>query len=128
MTNGIYATGRIILGGFFILAGVSKILNPGAPIAMMSEVGMPGWLLPAVIALEVLGGLIIASGRPKRVLFATALVLAAFTLATNAFFHQFWTFEGLMARLEISLFFKNVAIAGALLMVAGIARSNAKKS
>lgn len=117
------ATGRAVVGGFFVLAGVSKILDREAPLAMMAEQGMPGWLLPLVIALEVGGGLVVALGRPARWVLATALSLTAFTLATNLAFHRFWEFEGLLHRLELSLFFKNLAIAGALLMVAGHAAS-----
>lgn len=41
-----------------------------------------------------------------------------FTLATNAVFYRFWEFSEPIASLEVSLFFKNVAIAGALIFVA----------
>ena len=115
--------GRVVVGGFFVLAGVSKLLDREAPLSMMAEQGMPGWLLPFVIALELGGGLVVAFGRPVRWLAFTALALAAFTLATNLAFHRFWELEGLLHRLEISLFFKNLAIMGALLMVAGLAAS-----
>ena len=115
----IWTVGRAIVGGFFVLAGVSKLLDREAPLAMMAEQGMPGWLLPLVIALEIGGGLVVALGRPTRWLAPVALALAAFTLATNLAFHRFWEFDGLMHRLEISLFFKNIAIMGALFLLAG---------
>ena len=111
--------GRAIVGGFFVLAGISKLLDRDAPLAMMAEQGIPGWLLPIVIALEIGGGLVVALGRPRRWLALIALALAAFTLATNLAFHRFWEFDGLLHRLEISLFFKNIAIMGALFLVAG---------
>jgi putative oxidoreductase len=43
------------------------------------------------------------------------LGLGLFTFATNIF-HPFWAVSGEMAALQLSLFFKNVAIGGALLM------------
>jgi putative oxidoreductase len=72
--------------------------------------------LPATIVLELVYGLMVAAGiRGHR---SAAGALALFTLATNAVYHRFWELEGAMAALEQSLFFKNVAIAGALLFVA----------
>ena len=73
-------------------------------------------LLPIVIALELGAGLLIAMAGPFYRL--AALVLAGFTLTTNLFFHDFWTMQGDLRELELSLFFKNIAIAGALLFVA----------
>jgi len=59
--------------------------------------------------------LIATAGPAYRI---AALILAGFTLATNFFFHDFWTMDGNVRELELSLFFKNIAIAGALLFVA----------
>ena len=49
-----------------------------------------------------------------------ALVLAGFTLSTNFIFHDFWTMDGDRAALELSLFFKNVSIAGGLVLLGGM--------
>lgn len=118
--NGLLPAGRISLGGFFVLAGVNKITNYAATEAFMEAGGLPAILLPLVIALEVGGGLLVAIARPARPAVAAALALAAFTVLTNVVFHRFWELEGQMAQLELSLFFKNLAIAGGLLMVAGV--------
>ena len=115
----IHAAGRIVLGGFFVLAGINKIANYADTAAAMEAVGLPGLLLPLVIALELVGGLIVASARPARLVFWTGLALAGFTVLTNVFFHDFWAQPEDLAPLELSMFFKNLAIAGALLMVAG---------
>ena len=120
----LFNAGRAILGGFFILAGTNKGLNIEATLDMMAGQSLPAWLLPAVIALEIGGGAIVALGRPARWLWVAALALAAFTFATNIVFHRFWELEGVMHTLELSLFFKNLAIMGALLMVAGHAASS----
>ena len=87
----------------------------------MIDAGLPfaSILLPLVIALELCGGALVAIGRTRLAPLA-ALALAAFTVATNFVFHEFWTMDGLEAELELSLFFKNISIAGGLLLVAGM--------
>ena len=118
----LYPIGRGVLGLFFVLAGVNKIMSYAATASSMTAVGLPDILLPLVIALEVVGGLIVMLGRPATALPLTALALAGFTVLTNVFFHRFWELDGQLAQLELSLFFKNLALAGGLLMVAGAAK------
>ena len=116
--SGLVALGRVLLGGFFVLAGLSKLLDPSAPVGMMAEQGFPapGLLVWPVIALEMVGGALVAWGR--RWLAPTVLALAAFTLATNLGFHRFWEMpDPVMRQLELSLFFKNLAIMGGLLLL-----------
>jgi putative oxidoreductase len=112
--------GRVLLLSLFILGGINKIINYDATLAMMRGAGLQpaGLLLPATIALELGGGLLVASGR--RFAAPMALLLAVFTIATNIIFHRFWGMTGPEAALQLSLFFKNVAIAGGLVMVAAM--------
>jgi putative oxidoreductase len=112
------ALGRIGLASLFILAGANKIFSYAPTAARMEEAGLSpsGLLLPATIALELVGGLMIALGLRWRQ--HAAIALCVFTIATNIFFHRFWELSGWVAQLELSLFFKNVAIAGALLYFA----------
>jgi putative oxidoreductase len=109
--------GRCTLASLFILAGINKILGPQAYLATMEGAGLPAGplLLPAVIALELAGGLWLAIGRWYA--WAPAFALAGFTLATNFVAHEFWTCEGERRMLELSLFFKNIAIMGGLIAV-----------
>jgi putative oxidoreductase len=119
--------GRVILVSLFLLGGLNKLLNYDATLAMMQRAGLnpAPLLLPAVIALELGGGALVAFG--KRFAVPAALALALFTIATNLVFHRFWAMSGPVAPLELSLFFKNVAIAGGLLFVAAtLARSDAQ--
>ncbi|MCA8896956.1 MAG: DoxX family membrane protein, partial [Amphiplicatus sp.] len=46
--------GRAMLGSLFLISGVSKIGGYAATQGYMEAMGVPGALLPAVIALEVL--------------------------------------------------------------------------
>jgi len=112
------ALGRCAIASLFLLGGVNKVMNFEAVTVRMETVGlMPSSiLLPLVIALELGAGLLIATAGPFYRI--AALVLAGFALSTNVFFHDFWTMQGEIRELELSLFFKNIAIAGALLFVA----------
>ncbi len=114
------ATGRVVAGAFFILAGVNKLTSYGATVTQMESASLSGLLLPLVIALELGGGLILLVGKGNRAFIASCCALAVFTLATNAYFHRFWELEGPMRVLELSLFFKNLVIAAALVTFAGL--------
>lgn len=113
-------TGRVVLASLFMLGGLNKILNYDDTLAMMRGAGLEpaALLLPPTIALELGGGALVAFGR--RFAVPAALALAGFTIATNLFFHRFWA-GGPDATLQLSLFFKNISIAGGLLFVAGVA-------
>ncbi|MEM7711054.1 MAG: DoxX family protein [Pseudomonadota bacterium] len=117
--------GRGALASLFLLGALNKVLGYGATLDQMRDAGLPAVeiALPLVIALEAGGGAMVAFARPLAS--AAALVLAGYTLLVNAVFHPFWNFEGERAALELSLFFKNVSIAGGLLYVAAILRGRA---
>ncbi|MGB6228837.1 MAG: DoxX family protein [Litorimonas sp.] len=105
--------GRILIGGMFAVAGLTKT---GAAYAgtqgYMESVGLPGGLLPLVIAFEIGAGLMLIAGWKAR---AVATLLAGFTVLTAIAFH------GNLSDPVQSLFFtKNLAIAGGLLMIAGL--------
>lgn len=116
--------GRAALGSLFVLGGINKIINYAATQTAMEHVGLApaSVLLPATIAFELGAGLIVVGGI-RRWLPWAAGALALFTLATNAYFHAFWTLEGDMRQVELSLFFKNLAIAGALVCLASQRRT-----
>ncbi|GAB5412527.1 MAG: hypothetical protein Cons2KO_01300 [Congregibacter sp.] len=120
------ALGRTTIASLFLLGGINKLLNYGATLESMERVGLePATvLLPAVIALELVGGALVAIGRIYAA--PAAIALAIFTLAANVFFHDFWNASDDLAALELSLFFKNVSIAGALIYVAGVCLPSTK--
>ena len=102
--------GRILLAAMFLLAGLNKISGYAGTAGYMESVGVPGALLPAVIALEVLGALAIIVGFQTRLV---ALALAGFTLAAAALFHA-----NFADQIQMILFLKNVSIAGAFVLLA----------
>ena len=120
------AAGRTILASLFVLGGIAKIASPAIYLEMMEAAGLEParLLLNLVIALELGGGVWVASGLRGHALAAVAL--AVHTLAINVLLHAFWELDGARRIDEISFFFKNVSIAGGLLLVAGVARLRAR--
>ena len=109
--------GRCGLASLFMLGALNKSVAYAETATRMDSVGLsPAFiLLPLTILLEGIGGLLLASGT--RFAPYGGLALAVFTLATNWYFHRFWEVEATLAPLERSLFFKNIAVTGALLFV-----------
>lgn len=114
--------GRVMLASLFLLGGLNKILNYSETTNQMTEAGLPvaGLLLPLVILLELGAGALVAFAGPFYR--SAALALAGFTVLTNLVFHDFWNMQGEVRALELSLFFKNISIAGALIFVASLQR------
>ena len=61
--NPLFATtGRVLLAAIFVIAGIGKLGAYESTHADMAAVGMPGALLPLVIAFETGAGLAVAVG------------------------------------------------------------------
>ena len=101
---------RIGLSLIFIIAGMNKIQQNEGTAQYMDAMGVPGALLPLVIALEVGGGLLILIGGFTQLL---ALALAGFSLTSAFIFHFDLGDQG-----QFINFFKNIAIAGGFLALA----------
>src|SRR6267143_6874285 len=101
--------GRILLSVLFLLSGLGKIGAYAGTAAYMSSVGVPGALLPAVIATEVLGALAVIVGWKTRVI---AFLLAGFSLLTAVVFHN-----NFGDQIQMIMFLKNVSIAGGYLLL-----------
>jgi putative oxidoreductase len=102
--------GRILLMSLFLLSGLGKIGAYAATAGYMASVGVPGAVLPAVIAVEVLGSIAIILGWHTRVV---SLVMAGFALATAVLFHN-----NFADQTQMVMFLKNLSIAGAFLILA----------
>ena len=103
--------GRILVAQIFILAGIDKLgAGYSGTQAYMESMGVPGALLPVVIALEIAGGLALAAGFITRY---AACALAAFTVVAGVLFHANFSDQ-----MQMILFMKNMAMAGGLLVLA----------
>jgi len=101
---------RLFLAQMFLLSGIFKIGGYAGTQGYMEAMGVPGMLRPLVIALEIGGGLAIIAGWQTRLV---SIVLAAFTLAAAAIFHN-----NLADQTQMIMFMKNIAIAGGFILLA----------
>ena len=100
--------GRILISTMFLTSGLSKISGYAGTQGFMESAGVPGALLPLVIALEVLGAIAVIVGYRTRI---AAAALAGFTVVAAALFH------GADDQVQQLLFMKNLAIAGGFLIL-----------
>lgn len=110
LQNSTELVGRILMAAIFILAGFGKITQYAGTQQYMAAMGVPGALLPLVIALELGGGLLLVAGFKTRLI---ALALAGFSIVSAALFHS-----NLADQTMFIMFFKNVAMAGGFLIIA----------
>ena len=101
--------GRLLLSMIFIFSGFTKITGYAATQGYMEAMGVPGMLLPLVIAVELFGGLAILFGFKARLV---AILMAGFSVVSALLFHQFWVDES-----QMNPFMKNIAMAGGFLMI-----------
>ena len=102
--------GRTLLALLFILAGAAKIAGPQPFLDHMAAHHVPGIVLPLVILLELGAGVALLIGW--RLPYAAG-ALALFCVATALVFHL-----DLADKAERTLFIKDLAIAGALMVIA----------
>jgi putative oxidoreductase len=102
-------TARIFLAALFIVAGLGKITGYEGTAGYMQSMGVPGFLLPLVIALEIVGGIAIAIGYRTRL---AAFLLAGFSVLSALVFHNMFVDPS-----EQTQFLKNFAIAGGFLLL-----------
>ncbi len=101
--------GRFFLAMMFIMSGLNKIGAYANTQGYMEAMGVPGALLPLVIALEVIGGIAIVIGFQARL---TALGLAGFCILSAVLFHADFSDQ-----MQMMSFMKNITIAGGFLMI-----------
>ncbi|MCP4382358.1 MAG: DoxX family protein [Hyphomicrobiales bacterium] len=84
LANPLLLACRLLLGWFFVPAGIDKIENYSNTVQFMESNGVPGLLLPLVILLEILGPVFLALGLLTRL---TALAMALFTILADVIFN-----------------------------------------
>jgi putative oxidoreductase len=100
---------RVLLSALFLIAGLNKIGQYAAMTGYMESAGVPGQLLPFVIALEIGGALALIVGWKTRIV---ASLMAGFTVVTAVVFHG-----NLSDPEQFVHFLKNVSIAGGFLVL-----------
>lgn len=107
---------RVVVGGFFLFAGVTKITSGIAGTeAYIASVGLPMPMLLAWLGalIEIVTGALIILGKYFR---SATLSLAAFIVIISFIFHgpQLWA----DAPMQQTMFLKNLSIAAGLLFMA----------
>ncbi len=101
--------GRTLLAVIFIVSGFGKIGAYAGTQGYMESMGVPGALLPVVIAVEILGGFAVMLGWKTKI---AAFLLAGFTMVSAILFH----FD-LADQIQMINFMKNAAITGGFLLL-----------
>lgn len=109
LNAGTHLIGRVLISAIFIIAGMNKIGSYAGTQGYMESMGVPGMLLPLVIALEIGAGVAVLVGWQTRI---AAFLLAGFSILSAVIFH--FNFADQMQSI---LFMKNLAMAGGLLFL-----------
>jgi len=110
--------GRVLLGAYFLVPGVTKVVGFAGTLAYMELHGVPFTLplLLLTIPLQVGGGLALIANWNAR---TAAFLLAGLTLLINVFMHDFWNeYPGGNPQHELQNFIKNLGIFAGLLLLA----------
>lgn len=109
--------GRLLLAYIFVTSGWGKLMGFAGTAGYMAAKGLPMTevLLVGVIAVELVGGLMLAVGWKAR---WAAWAIFFFVLLASLIFHAFWSVPAEEVRMQTIQFNKNLAIMGGLLYVA----------
>ena len=108
--------GRVIFGGFFVIAGVRNFLNFGERRKLLTNYDwpLPAPLLAVGFAVQLLGGLLLVLGLWTV---TSALALIAFLVAATPLYHNLFLFRGKDRDPHLYLTLVNITLAGGLLLV-----------
>ena len=111
--------GRVLLALLFVPAGFAKLGDLAGNMAFTASGGLPGWFVFPALSLEILGGIAILVGWQTR---WGALGLAAFAVVAGVLYHYIpaQTLAPDQAMVQTLLYTKNFAVAGGLLVLAGL--------
>jgi uncharacterized membrane protein YphA (DoxX/SURF4 family) len=113
----VFLLGRLILGGFFVMNAMNHFRMAGMMAGYAASKGVPAPKLAVVgTGLQMLvGGVMLILGWQVWV---AALILVLFLIPVALMMHNFWAVQDQQQRMmEMVQFMKNLALAGALLMV-----------
>lgn len=119
MSNFLALVGRALIALLFIPSGVGKITDFEGTVRYItnaSSLPVPEAAAVVAIVIEVLLGALLLLGYQTR---WVALVIAIYTVVLAFSFHGYWNFPPPQVTMQKILFFKDLAIAGALFFIAG---------
>ncbi len=105
--------GRALMAMLFLAGAVQKAVAPEQAMALLTGLGLPGWLIWPALVFTAVTGLALLLGFATR---WVALALSVYCMVTSVF--HFQPEDGW----QMSIFVKNWAIAGGLLVLSDHAR------
>ncbi len=105
---------RICISSLFLWGGTSKVLHWKETVAYMQTKKIPGSILPAAMLLQIVGGLSVLLGFEARI---GALLLIVFIIPAAAKLHDFWNILEAEKITQKTLFMRDVAVLGGLLLL-----------
>jgi len=115
-----FLIGRLLFGGYFIMAGINHFKKAGqlSQYAAAKKVPQPGIAVRATGSLLIAGGTSILLGvKPKL---GTAAILS-FLAGVSPVMHDFWKHENPEERMnQMANFTKNMALAGGAIALMGV--------
>ena len=112
-----YKLGRVLLGIYFLLPGISKFLlfESNFDLVVERQVPFPTFSLFLIGVLQIIFGLLLILGRKVSL---SSLVLIIITLLINFYIHDFWNMSGEESQQhETQNFIKNLGILAGLLVL-----------
>ncbi len=113
----IYLTGRVLIGLYFLIPGIFKILSFSKyiEIVTINDVPLPALSLILVILCQLIFGSSIILGRFLKI---GSIVLALNVVLFNFYIHDFWNIsDAINKNHELQNFIKNTAIIAGLLVL-----------
>ena len=114
---GIALIGRVLIALIFAYFGYLKALHFDATIGYFAKWGFPLPQVAAALAVlfELGGGILLILGWKTR---AVAWLLVLYTAIATAVAHRYWSYPADQSFNQMSHFFKNLSLIGALLYLA----------
>ncbi len=119
-TDILFLVGRLLLGGYFVRAGINHFMHAEMMAGYAGSKGVPASKMAVVGSgiLALLGGLGITLG--VYVTYAVAC-LVLFLVPVTFMMHAFWKVQDPMQKMSESInFYKNMGLLGAILMLLAI--------
>jgi uncharacterized membrane protein YphA (DoxX/SURF4 family) len=110
---------RAALASPFVASGLLKLLDREAAVAEFTALGLwsPALLVMAVIVTQLIGSLLLLSGRGA---WLGAGILALFTALATVIAHPFWRFVGADQLRQLTIFLEHAALIGGLAAAAAL--------
>ena len=107
-----------MIAAMFLVLGIRKVIYFTGTAAFFAKLGFPApeAMVALAIVIEIGGAILLIVGWRTR---WVAWFLVAFVVIATATAHRFWEFDAAQYGNQLNHFFKNVAILGGLLLLAG---------